>query len=201
MWQILEVLENSSVAIWIREAPTILAYPTVLALHAIGMALLVGLSGMIALRILGFAAMLPLAPMSKFYPLIYLSFWVNATSGVLLLILAPVSFLTNPTFYIKLAAIFCAVVLIRLIRLRVFGSADTAPSAGYKVMAAALLFFWGVALVAGRLTAYSFFTTWQTAVAAVILATILLTVRYAAARLLRSHKPAAEARVSAPGGY
>ena len=68
MWQILESLENSGFATWIRETPTWTGYSTVLALHTFGMAFLVGLSAMIALRVLGFARGLPLAPLGKFFP-------------------------------------------------------------------------------------------------------------------------------------
>ena len=68
MWELLEAIENTGFATWVREAPTVLAYSTVLACHTFGMAFLVGLSGMIALRALGFARALPLAPMGKFFP-------------------------------------------------------------------------------------------------------------------------------------
>ncbi len=81
MWEVLEAIENSGFATWVREAPTVLAYSTVLAFHTFGMAFLVGLSGMIALRALGFARALPLAPMGKFFPLIFVGFWVNAATG------------------------------------------------------------------------------------------------------------------------
>ena len=43
MWEFLEAVENSGFSTWVREAPTVLAYSTVLALHTFGMAFLVGL--------------------------------------------------------------------------------------------------------------------------------------------------------------
>jgi hypothetical protein len=69
------------------------------------MAFLVGLTAMIALRGLGFARGLPLAPMERFFPLIIVGFWVNAVTGVILTMLAARSFFANPDFYIKLVAI------------------------------------------------------------------------------------------------
>src|SRR3989304_1828995 len=125
MWQLLESIENSGFAIWLREAPTVLAYATVLAAHALGMAILVGLSAMIALRILGFAPSLPLAPLEKFFPLMWVGFWVNALSGLVLLSLTPVAFLTNPTFYIKMLGITGAIVSMQFFRTSVFGHSAT----------------------------------------------------------------------------
>ena len=66
MWEFLEALQNSSFSVWVRESDT-LAYSTILALHTFGMSFLVGLSTMIALRVLGFAASQPLAPNEKVF--------------------------------------------------------------------------------------------------------------------------------------
>ena len=70
--------------------------------HA-GLAFFVGISSAIALRILGVAPGLPLAPFRKLYPVMWLGFFFNAVSGVLLLIIEPTKFLTMVDFYIKLA--------------------------------------------------------------------------------------------------
>jgi len=76
MWNFLGLVENSQFADTIRQAPSIFAYPTILAAHTFGMSVLVGLSSMIALRVLGFAPGLPLQPMKKFLPLIIVGFCV-----------------------------------------------------------------------------------------------------------------------------
>src|SRR6476620_3052987 len=110
MWEFLEAVENSAFSTWVREAPTVLAYSTVLALHTFGMAFLVGLSGMMALRALGFGRSRPIEPLVKFFPLVIAGFWVNAITGVVLTMLAAVSLFRNPDFYVKLAAIAGAIV-------------------------------------------------------------------------------------------
>ena len=205
MWQLLESLENSGYATWLREAPTVLAYPTVLAAHALGMAFLVGLSTVIALRILGFAPGLPLAPLERFFPLMWVGFWVNAVSGLVLLSLTPIAFLTMTTFYVKLLGVAGAVVSLQLLRTSVFGhpaSLDTkaAPMKG-KALARTMLAFWGVAIVAGRLTAYSFFVEWRTVIAVLTLA-VVLTAGYKAARSLGfSSKSTRQGRATASTGY
>jgi hypothetical protein len=61
--QFLASIEHSGFGTWVREAPTIWAYPTVLFLHTVGLAFLVGINVAIDLRILGVARSMPLAPM------------------------------------------------------------------------------------------------------------------------------------------
>lgn len=204
MWEFLEALQNSSFSVWVRESDT-LAYSTILALHTFGMSFLVGLSTMIALRVLGFAASLPLAPMKRFFVLIVTGFWVNVATGVVLLILAPREFLTNVDFYIKLAAIAGAVVSLRLLRTTAFGeqaNQDTGcvPMKA-KVFASTMLICWGIAITAGRLTAYNGATMRWTAVAVLVFTVIVLVGRYLGARVLDSYRPARQAGVMTSTEY
>ena len=78
-------LDGSGFAIWIREWQAGWAYDVFLTAHSVGMGVLVGLSSAVYLRVLGFAPSLPLAPMERFFPLMYAGFWVNAISGVFFL--------------------------------------------------------------------------------------------------------------------
>ena len=180
MWEFLEFIENSSFSVFVRETPSVLLYPTVLAIHAFGMAALVGFSTMIALRVLGFASGVPLAPLERFYKLINVGLWLNAISGVVLLVLAPTTFLVMPLFYAKLIAIAVAVIAMYKLRSSLFGgnAADNRVSGTSRTLAVIMLFFWGIAIQAGRLTAYAFFPTgWRTIVAtsvAVVAAIIVL---------------------------
>ena len=187
MVEFLASIENSGFATWLREAPTVLAYPTVLALHTFGMAFLVGTNAAIDLRILGVAPGLPLAPMERFFRLMWLGFWVNALSGVVLLSLTPITFLTTPVFYIKLAAIALAVTNLRLLRSQVFGNRanlDTRPvPMEGKILAVTSLVFWTVAIFAGRVTAYKGFIQRQTALALLIVAAVVLLARSIVPRL------------------
>jgi hypothetical protein len=77
----LEAIENSAYAVWVRESPSIFAYTTILSLHAIGLAIIVGINTLIALRLLGFVKEIPLAPLRKLFPWMYLGFAINAFSG------------------------------------------------------------------------------------------------------------------------
>ena len=150
-------LETSALGSWVRESSSLWAYPTILFAHTVGLGFLVGTNTAVDLRMLGFAERLPLAPMERFFSVMWLGFWVNALSGTLLLIADASTKLTNPVFYVKMAFVTLAVVNMVLIRRRVFRdpALDTAPLAGpAKVLAVTSLFFWMGAITAGRLMAY-----------------------------------------------
>jgi hypothetical protein len=85
------------------------------------------------------------------------SFWLNAISGIVLLIAYPTKGLTNPVFYLKLLLIAAGVLLIRYIAPRVFVSDATGEVAAARMrpMAWAALVCWVGAIFAGRLLAYT----------------------------------------------
>ena len=106
------------------------AFPGILALHAIGMGFAAGLSAAIDLRILGVARTVPLSEMRRLLPMLWAGFWLNAASGILLLIGYPTKALTNPVFYLKLTLIAIAMVLVKRIGRQLGASAGAAaPSA------------------------------------------------------------------------
>jgi len=176
--ELLHFLENNGLAIWLRESPSILAYPTLLAFHTFGMAFLVGTSVAIALRLLGFASSVPLAPLRKFFPVMWLGFAISFVSGTLLLILEAERFLAMPAFYIKLSGIAAALIIMRVLLAGVL-SVQTVVDPGpvprkARVLAGAALISWTVAITAGRVTAYLPFVGWQTAAAVLVLTAVLL---------------------------
>ena len=178
MQELLESIENSGFSTYIRETPTWPAYSTVLALHTFGMAFLVGLSGVIALRVLGVVPEQPLKPLKSLMPIVIIGFWVNAITGAILTSLAIVSFSRNWDFYVKLASIVVAIVALTKMRRYAFddpNARDDAPaSPEAKHWARIMLFFWGLAVLGGRLTAYATFIRIQSAAAVVIAAAVLL---------------------------
>ena len=79
-------LEQTAFAAWVRESSSLWAYPTILILHTIGLAFLVGINAAIDLRIAGFGSGEPIAPMEKLFPVMWIGFWINAVSGLALTI-------------------------------------------------------------------------------------------------------------------
>jgi len=157
----IELIENSGIAVFVRESPSIFGYTLVLSLHAMGLAVLVGFNSVIALRFLGVAPSMPIAPALSLFPVMYIGFWVNALSGLMLLSANASSMLANTMFYIKLVFVALAIAALRIIRNKVF--TDEAVLAGGPVpdrarkLAWASLLCWLGAIIAGRLTAYPYF--------------------------------------------
>src|SRR5436190_14182401 len=120
MMDFLRLLEQSSFSQWVTGSSSVFAFPSILLLHTIGMGVVVGISAGIDLRILGLAPALPLAPMEKFFPLLWIGFWINAATGTILLIADATTKLTNADFYVKMVFIALAVINLRMMRTRVF---------------------------------------------------------------------------------
>src|SRR6266704_15495 len=121
MMQLLAAIEQSGFSVWVRESNSLLAYPGVLFLHTFGMGVVAGISGLIALRILGCAREVPLADVRTMYPYMWAGFWVNAITGAVLFLIDGTTKSVDPDFYIKLLFIAAAVILMRQIDKNVFG--------------------------------------------------------------------------------
>jgi len=158
---LLKEVEQTGLSMWIRESDSFLAFWLILSVHAIGMGVLVGASLLIDLRILGVAPDLPLAPFKKLYRFIWVGFWIQVVSGILLLIAYPTKSLTNLDFYLKLTLIGLGVAFMQIIKKRVFSdsiASETAMMANGRVFAIWSLIFWVGAVTAGRLLAYTYTT-------------------------------------------
>jgi hypothetical protein len=159
MLEWLQAIESSAYPTFVRESPSLLAYTLVLSLHAMGLAVVVGLSAAIALRLLGLARGIPLAPLGRLFPVMYVGFWINALSGLALLAANARGMLGNPLFYAKIVFIVGGILVMRLLRRTVFndrlaGTEQLPRSAGK--LAVASLACWTLAIIAGRLTAYPY---------------------------------------------
>jgi hypothetical protein len=153
-------VESTSLSMWVR-GESMLAFPTILSFHTLGMGFLAGTSAGMDLRLLGIANRVPLAELVKFYWVMWLALAVNFTSGTLLLIGYPYKALTNPVFYVKLTLIAVAVYLIVRIRKDVLLQPDpTAPDVygRGRLFGMISLGCWAGVILAGRLLAYTY--TW-----------------------------------------
>jgi hypothetical protein len=155
-------VESTTLSQWVVGSPSMFAFPGILTLHAIGMGFAVGTSVALDLRVLGVARGIPIAEMRRFMPILWAGFWLNAVSGILLLIGYPTKALTNPVFYLKLLLIAAAMVLLVRIGRRAFrdtavqDDGDAVGSQRLKRMAIASLVCWASAITAGRLLAYTY---------------------------------------------
>lgn len=155
--EFLESLQQSGLARFIGESGSLWGYPTVLFLHTLGLGTVAGLSAGLDLRILGFGPRIALAPLDRMFSVMWLGLLVATLSGLALLIADPVTRLTQPVFYVKLAFVALGVVNMQMIRNRIFRSpsaaADVIPKNG-KRLAIVSLVVWIGATTSGRLIAY-----------------------------------------------
>ena len=155
MTELLSSLEASAFSTWVRESPSVWAYPTILTLHTLGLGVLVGTNWMVDLRVLGFARAVPLSLLSRAFPFMWAGFWVNALSGVLLFVADPTK--ATELFMWKLAIIAAGVAMMIALKRRLYGrgAAMDAVGPGVKAIAFASLALWIAAIATGRWMAYA----------------------------------------------
>ena len=153
---LLKALQESAFANWVQQS----AYPIVITFHSIGLATLVGLLVVIDLRVLGFAKALPLPALRKLMTVVWIGFWVNAVSGVMLFSIDAKKDFYSTLFRTKLASIALGLILGSIIKSKVLSSANAFEipaantAAGAKLLASASLLCWLGAIISGRLLAY-----------------------------------------------
>lgn len=151
-------IETSELSTWLRDSPSLWVFPFILILHTWGLAFLVGANVVLDVRILGLAVAVPLRSLERYFLVMWLGFWVNATSGALLLVAYPTKALTNPLFYAKLTLIaiaFVAALRIRRVLNEALATDGSATPTRLKVLAAISLACWLAAIPSGRLLAYT----------------------------------------------
>jgi len=149
-------LENSGFGSWLRESPSIWAYPAVLTLHTLGLGVLVGGNAVLDLRLLGYARGIPLATLERLFPVMWAGFWVNALSGAALFVADATTKGTTWVFMTKLGIIVVGVLVLFEIKRTVYGRGAEAAveSPRGSALALASLALWFLAIVTGRYMAY-----------------------------------------------
>jgi hypothetical protein len=155
----LRSIEESSFSTWMRESESPFVFYFVLLFHTFGLAVLVGANALVDLRLLGFFSSIPLAPLKRFFRIMWIGFGINATTGVLLLISYQTKALTNPVFYAKLTMIGSAIWIMTKLQKEVFTGTIVPEGdmlARGRTLAKWSLVLWTGAISAGRLLAYTF---------------------------------------------
>lgn len=144
-------LRSTEAATAIRESESVWGYPTVLFLHTFGMAILVGLISAIDLRLLGVGRQMPLAPMKRLFPLLWVGFSINVVTGSILFAIDGPKMIQNPAFPIKLTLIALGMVILLAGQRKVFRRPDRRMD---RILAVVSLVVWAGAVTAGRFMAY-----------------------------------------------
>jgi hypothetical protein len=154
--QWLLALQHSAFANWAQET----AYPIIITLHSLGLAILVGLLVVIDLRVLGFGRGLPIPALRKLMTVVWIGFWTNAASGAALFSIDAKKDFYSTLFRLKLSSIALGLIFGAIINSTVlshtkeFAAVDAQAPARAKTIAVLSLLSWAGAIVAGRLLAY-----------------------------------------------
>ena len=137
-----------------RESTSVWAFPTILTLHTTGMAVLVGASWLLDLRLLGFSRNTPLSAYRWVFPVITVGLTLNLITGVFLFIKNAATWGTAVPFGVKMLLVVTSVVLLLPIRKYVNRSEGGEAGGNAKLLAIASILAWTGAVTAGRLLAY-----------------------------------------------
>jgi uncharacterized membrane protein len=130
-------------------------WPVLEIFHFIGLALLVGATGVVNLRLLGFFKNTPAAPFHRFLPWGLAGLALNIVTGMLFFLGMPYFYVYNADFLLKVGAIVLAGASLLLHCTSYFADAELleggqdAPMPA-KLLAAASLFLWIAVVVFGR---------------------------------------------------
>jgi hypothetical protein len=153
---VLEYLDSTSLATWLRESPSIWSFPAVLTLHTTGMAVLVGSSWVLDLRLLGISRHVPLSAFRWVFSAVAVGLAVNITTGVLLFIKNPTTWAYSVPFFIKMALVIGSAATLLPLRSHVLRAApgQTEVTDKVRLVAIASIVAWTGAVTMGRMLAY-----------------------------------------------
>jgi hypothetical protein len=156
---VLSWLESTKFAVWLGESGSVWAFPMVLTLHTAGMAVLVGASWMLDLRLLGFNRRIPLSAYRWVFPTVGIGLLVNVVTGIMLFMKKATTWGTAIPFFVKMSLVIASVATLALLRSQVLrNDADNEVSSvnprNLRLLAMASILAWTGAVTAGRLLAY-----------------------------------------------
>jgi hypothetical protein len=129
-----------------------------IASHAIGMAVMVGLSLAIAMRLLGMFRGIPYLELNRFLVIAWAGFALNFVSGSGLFAAQATSYITDGTFLLKMGFVFAGMITVAILQSAVSRRAASWPSTGatvgIKLVAAVSIACWVGGTVSGRMIAY-----------------------------------------------
>jgi uncharacterized membrane protein len=131
-------------------------WPICEAIHFFGLALLVGVTGLLDLRLLGAMRSVPAAAIIDFMPWAVLGFALNFATGVIFFLGAPEQYVNNVAFYAKMLfillagvnAIYFQIMLFK--KTRLIGAGEQAPVQA-RIVAVVSMGCWLLVMYWGRM--------------------------------------------------
>jgi hypothetical protein len=130
-------------------------WPVLEIFHFIGLALLLGATGVVNLRLLGFFRNMPAAPFHRFIPWGLAGLAINIVTGMMFFLGMPYFYVFNADFLLKVVALVLAGASLLLHCTSAFRDCERLEAgqdapASAKLLAAASIFLWIAVIVLGR---------------------------------------------------
>jgi hypothetical protein len=150
-------VEQLRFSLWLNESSSVWAYPMFLFMHTFGLSIVAGGAAMIDFAVIGLWPKVPIKPLERLFPIIWVGFGINLVTGVSMLMKDATTKVTNVDFWIKMVFVLAGTALLPMMRKRIFAdpALDRVPTSGAaRRLAWASLLCWFGAIIAGRLIAY-----------------------------------------------
>jgi hypothetical protein len=156
MLTLLASFEQNALSVWVRESPSLLAFPFILYLHTLGLAMLAGINVGLDFWLLARKAV-PSFDLKGIYRIMWLGFGVNLLSGLTLLAAYPAKALTNWVFFAKLTLVVIGVWVLQRLKTELVVTEGGTRELSLRARRLALLslFVWAGTILAGRYLAYT----------------------------------------------
>lgn len=149
-------LEATGLAEWVRSSTY--GYPSMIASHAIGMAIMVGLALALDMRLLGRFQGIPYPALHRFLGIAWVGFTINFLSGAALFTTQATDYITDVMFLLKIGLVLAGSVTAVILQTAVGRDSpnwsSAAPPSGVRFIAVLSIICWVGAIVTGRLIAY-----------------------------------------------
>lgn len=155
--EFLSWLESTAYSDWIVSGLT--GWPLMLSMHAVGLAIIVGVAFTLNLRLLGLFKPIPISALHGLFSVGWIGIAINVFSGLSLFMAQATFYVTSPVFLVKITFIVLGIANLHYtqkVLKREAADWDTAgavPQLG-MILAGCSLLFWTISVVAGRLIAY-----------------------------------------------
>lgn len=154
---ILDTLENSALGTWVTQSGS--GFYVLLAIHGLGMAMVVGVMMVVCLRVLGTVRGVTPAALPKLTKFSWVGFWLNFASGVCLFTGEANKMYNNWSFRWKILLVIVGMITTYTMTKKVLvpaAAGDTArlSSQGARLQAVFLMLVWLGVICCGRWIAY-----------------------------------------------
>lgn len=150
-------LENSPFSVWAKGS-SLLGGPTLLTVHVLGTALVIGLIFIIHLRLLGLFDAIAYTSLRRLFPALWVGFAVQLLSGAALWATKATQYVIDVAFVLKLVLVVAGFILALILYSAVKREANswaagTAAPRRFEFIVPSLL-IWCAVIIFGRLTAF-----------------------------------------------